>query len=327
MKMRRVLLTLALLLVLVAVAGLCIGSVRLSLAQITSALMGKGDESANIILWQIRLPRVLAGILAGIGLSVSGVLLQNVTSNELASPNVIGINSGAGLAVILLLTFVPHISALLPVVAFVGAFGVALVILLASNRFGSSKTIILLVGIAVTTVLNAFISLLSLLDDGVLSQYNYFTVGSLKAVSLSELVVPAFVVAIAFFVAVIMSGKLNVLCMGDELAQSLGVRVKIVRIVCLICASASAASVVSFAGLLGFVGLVVPHIAKTIVGQNPKKVLPVSAFLGAIVVTLADMLGRTLFAPSEIPVGILMSLVGAPYFLILLCRRKKYADI
>ena len=106
MKMRRVLLTSALLLVVVAVAGLCIGSVRLSLSQIATALMGKGDETANIILWQIRLPRVLAGILAGIGLSVSGVLLQSVTSNELASPNVIGINSGAGLAVILLLNII-----------------------------------------------------------------------------------------------------------------------------------------------------------------------------------------------------------------------------
>ena len=124
-----------------------------------------------------------------------------------------------------------------------------------------------------------------------------------------------------------MSNRLGVLCMGDAAAAALGIRVKRLRVLALGCAAACAAAVVSFAGLLGFVGLVVPHIARRLVGQQPAKMLPVSAVLGAIIVTLADLLGRTLFAPSELPVGILMSLIGAPYFLILLCRRKHHADL
>ena len=122
-----------------------------------------------------------------------------------------------------------------------------------------------------------------------------------------------------------MSGRLAVLSMGDEAASALGIRVKGLRVWAMAWAAASAAAVVSFAGLLGFVGLVVPHIARTMVGHRPGKVLAAGAVTGAIVVIWADLLGRTLFAPSELPVGILMSLIGAPYFLILLCRRKRYA--
>ena len=117
------------------------------------------------------------------------------------------------------------------------------------------------------------------------------------------------------------------LAVGDAAASALGIRVNRLRLAAMACAAACAAAVVSFAGLLGFVGLVVPHIAKRIVGHQPAKLLPASALVGAVIVVLADLLGRTLFAPSELPVGILMSLVGAPYFLILLCRRNAYAGI
>ncbi len=325
MKLRRMILILLLLLLLTVMAGLCFGSARFSGTELLAALMGTGAETHRLILWNIRLPRVAAGVLAGVGLSTAGSLLQTVTANELASPNIIGINSGAGLAVILMLTVAPTVGAMLPLGAFVGAFAAAMVILLAAGRLGSSRTNILLIGIAITTLLNAVISFLSLLDEGILAQYNHFTVGSLKGVALSELAVPAVIIFAAFAVAMVLSARLGVLCMGDAAAAALGIRVKRLRIVALGCAAACSAAVVSFAGLLGFVGLVVPHIARRLVGQQPGKLLPVSALVGAILVVLADMLGRTLFAPSELPVGILMSLIGAPYFLILLCRRKRHA--
>jgi len=327
MKMRRVFSIFVPLLLIIMSAGLCFGSVPLSFSQLLSALTDNGEESIRIILFQLRLPRVAAGLLAGIGLSAAGVLLQSVTANELASPNIIGINSGAGLAVILLLTFFPNTGALLPVVAFLGAFGTAMVILLAATRLGGSRTGILLIGIAITTILNAAISFLSLLDEGILAQYNHFTIGSLKSVHMNDLFVPAIIIFVALTAALILSGQLNVLCMGDAAAAALGIHVKQVRILALGCAAACAAAVVSFAGLLGFVGLVVPHIAKRLVGQQPAKMLLASALIGAFLVILADLLGRTLFAPSELPVGILMSLIGAPYFLILLCRRKYHADL
>ena len=327
MKLRRMFLLFLPLLVIAVTAGLCFGSAPLSLSELTAAVFGRGEASHSIILWQIRLPRVAAGVLAGIGLSTAGALLQSVTANELASPNIIGINSGAGLAVILLLTAVPAAGSALPLAAFFGAFGAAAVILLVSGRLGSSKSNIVLIGIAITTLLNAAISFLSLLDEGILAQYNHFTVGSLKGVRLSDLPVPAVILLAAFTAAMAMSARLGVLSLGDAAASALGIRVKRLRIGAMACAAACAAAVVSFAGLLGFVGLVVPHIAKGLVGQQPAKLLPASALVGAILVVLADLLGRTLFAPSELPVGILMSLIGAPYFLILLCRRKRYAGI
>ena len=325
MKLRRIYGILLPLLMLTMVAGLCFGSAPLSLSQLAAAFSGEG--TARTILLGIRLPRVLAGLLAGVGLSAAGVLLQTVTANELASPNIIGINSGAGLAVMLLLTLAPRAGLWISAAAFCGAFGASLVILAVGKRMGSSRAGILLVGIAVTTLLNAVISFLSLLDEEVLAQYNHFTVGSLRAANLGELWVPGLIILAGFGCAMILSGRLGVLCLGDAAASALGVRVRSLRIGAMACAAACAAAVVSFAGLLGFVGLVVPHMARSLVGERPSRLLPVSALVGGILVILADLLGRTAFAPSELPVGIFMSLLGAPYFLYLLVRRKAYAAI
>lgn len=327
MKYKKKLFLLLLLLVATVMAGLYFGSAVLPPADFFAAFFGVGSETNHTILFSLRLPRIAAGILAGVGLATSGVLLQTVTANELASPNIIGINSGAGLAVILTLTMMPGAAKVLPLAAFVGAFGVAMCILLAADRLSGSRSAILLIGIAITTLLNAAISFLSLLDEDVLAQYNHFTVGSLKAVYLDELRLPALIIVSAFLAAMLLSGQLGALCLGDSAAAALGVRVKRLRIGALACAAAGAAAAVSFAGLLGFAGLIVPHIARYLVGGKPARMLPVAALLGAVIVVLADLLGRTLFAPSELPVGILMSLMGAPYFLILLCRRRQIAPI
>lgn len=325
MKLRPAIFILTAALILAAVAGLCFGGVALTVSQLTDAVLGKGEPTVGVIFWQLRLPRVIAGLLAGAGLSVAGVLLQSVTANALASPGIVGINSGAGLAVILLLTLAPAAGKLLPVGAFLGSFGAALLILLASSRFGGSKTGIVLIGIAVSTVFSAAISFLSLLDEGVLAQYNHFTVGSLKGVRMDALILPAILIGSSLAAALFLAPKLGVLCMGDAAASALGIRVKRLRMAALVCAAASAAAVVSFAGLLGFVGLIVPHIAKKLTGEQPIRSLPVAALTGGVLVIVADLLGRTLFAPSELPVGILMSLAGGPYFLILLCRRNRHA--
>ena len=322
MKYKKKLFLLLLLLVATVMAGLYFGSAVLPPADFFAAFFGVGSETNHTILFSLRLPRIAAGILAGVGLAPSGVLLQTVTANELASPNIIGINSGAGLAVILTLTMMPGAAKVLPLAAFVGAFGGAMCILLAADRLSGSRSAILLIGIAITTLLNAAISFLSLLDEDVLAQYNHFTVGSLKAVYLDELRLPALIIVSAFLAAMLLSGQLGTLCLGDSAAAALGVRVKRLRIGALACAAAG-----SFAGLLGFAGLIVPHIARYLVGGKPARMLPVAALLGAVIVVLADLLGRTLFAPSELPVGILMSLMGAPYFLILLCRRRQIAPI
>lgn len=324
MGYRKLIVSSFLVLLLSSAAALCFGSTRLDL---WAVLTGTGEDAQSIILWQLRLPRLLAGLLAGVGLSAAGVLLQSVTANALASPNIIGINSGAGFAVISLLTFAPTAGQWTPLAAFCGAFAAAMVILLAAGRLSGSKLTVLLVGIAITTLLNAAISFLSLLDEGVLAQYNHFTVGSLKAVRLRELGLPAILIGVSFASALLLAPKLNVLCLGDEAAAALGVRVKAVRLAAMACAAMSAAAVVSFAGLLGFVGLIIPHIARRLVGENPKRMLLSGGLLGGILVVLADLLGRVLLAPSEVPVGIFMSAIGAPYFLVLLLRRNRYDRI
>ena len=279
-------------------------------------------DTASIIILNLRLPRVLAALLAGIGLSVSGVLLQSVTGNPLAAPNIIGVNSGAGFFCIVMLTFLPQASAFLPLGAFVGAFLTTLLIVGAANRINYSRGTVILAGIAVTAILNAGISLLSLLDTDVLSAYNAFSVGGLAGVRMGQLFVPAIIIILCLAVSLILSRRIHTLCLGDSLAASLGVRVKRLRILCLICASASAAAVVSFAGLLGFVGLVVPHIARRISGERTSVLLITSSFTGAMLVILADLFGRVLLAPTEIPVGIIMALIGAPFFFAMLFKRR-----
>ncbi|MCI8359981.1 MAG: iron ABC transporter permease [Clostridiales bacterium] len=282
-----------------------------------------GAETQTAILYLLRLPRLAEGVLAGVGLSVSGVLLQSVTGNELASPNIIGVNAGAGFVVILLLFFCPAAYFFLPFAAFGGAFLTTLLILSIAGRIGSGKTTVILAGIACTAMFNAGISFFSLLDADVLVSYNYFSVGGLSSAPVTNLIIPALLIALGLAVSLMAAPKIRLLCLGDSMAASLGVRVKRLRTLCLILASASAAAVVSFAGLLGFVGLVVPHIARKLAGGHTGYLLLAASLVGSALVLTADWLGRTLFAPSELPVGVVMALVGAPFFFILLLKRRR----
>jgi len=313
------------LLVLFFLLSLFCGAAALSPSEVLKALFGTDESTVSIIVSGLRLPRALAGLLAGIGLSVSGVLLQSVTGNALASPNVIGVNSGAGLAVILLLVFFPALLPALPLFAFLGAFAATLIIVHLARRFGGTSTTVVLAGVALTSVINATISFITLLDTDAVSSYNYFSIGGLAGIQLSELVLPTVLILLSFLVSLLLSRPLETLRLGDSTAKALGVRVTALRTLALICASASAAAAVSFAGLLGFVGLVVPHVARGLVGGRISRLLPSSALLGGILVLSSDLLGRTLLSPTEIPVGILMALLGAPFFLYLLTRRRYHA--
>ena len=324
-KTKRICLIFAVLLVAAILLALLCGSAELGIKQVVLALMGRESEEINVIIRNVRLPRVAAAVVAGVGLSVSGVLLQAVTDNDLASPNIIGINSGAGFAVIVVLALFPDMTAALPFAAFIGAFVAAMLIVYTSSKIGVSKTTVVLAGVALTTILNAGISFISVADTDTLAIYSHFSVGGLSGVTLQELAVPAVMVAISLAAALVLSRYISILCLGDSLAVSLGVKVKPLRVICLVSASLAAASVVSFAGLLGFVGLVVPHIARTLVGKNIKNSLTVSALAGAVIVTAADMFGRVVLAPTEIPVGTVMAFIGAPFFLYLLLRREPYA--
>lgn len=304
--------------------GLRCGSAALSLTQIWQGILNLDLASAESqILWVVRIPHVAGCLLAGTALAVSGVLLQTATDNPLAGPNIIGVNAGAGFAMVLGMCVAPMAYRLLPLMAFAGAFACTLLVVLIANRAGGSRITIVLAGVAVSTLFSAGISLLKLLYPDLAISYHAFSVGGVSGVMLSDLRVPALLILFVLVISMLCSPRLNLLCLGDSLAGTLGVRVKPLRTLALLLASAAAAAAVSFAGLLGFVGLMVPHIARTLSGGGDvRKLLPVSALLGGTLVILADLLGRVLFAPSEIPAGIITSLIGAPFFFILLLQRR-----
>lgn len=308
------------------ILSLCFGSAELSPSELIGGIMKKdGFETESTILYSLRLPRVLGAILAGTGLSLSGVLLQAVTGNALASPNIIGVNAGAGFAVIMLMAFFPAAVLLYPLAAFLGAFAATMFILFISSKISFSKSTVILSGVAVTALLNAGISLISYFNADLLSLYRDFSVGGLSAVLPGQLKIPAVLIFLCLILCLCLSPRIDTLCLGDSIASGLGVNIKALRLICLATAALLAGSVVSFAGLLGFVGLVVPHIAKRLSGADTFSVFINSSLIGASLVLLSDLAGRVILSPTEVPVGIVMSFIGAPFLFYLLARRKRNA--
>jgi iron complex transport system permease protein len=318
----------SLLLLLLFVLGVTLGSADIPFFESVRALFGASDSESNVtIVRSIRLPRVLGAIFAGAALAVSGLLLQCATGNDLAAPNVIGVNSGAGLFVMIVLALLPGLSALLPLAAFIGATLAALIVLGLSSRSAlpTSRASVVLAGVAVGSLFGAGISFLSLLYPDALASYTAFSVGGLSGVYLDDIALPAVLIAAFLFLAFLLTPSLNALALGDDLAASLGARVARTRMLAVLTASALAASAVSYVGLIGFVGLIVPHAARRLAGADNRARMPLCALLGGALVTLADILSRVLFAPTELPCGILISALGAPFFLFLLIvRRERY---
>ena len=321
---RRGLLALLALLLVLMLAAVLFGSTRLSLGELLQALdAGDRESPAWRIFFHVRLPRMLAGALCGSGLAVAGAVLQVVLNNSLAGPNIIGVNAGAGFAMVLAMCLFPMAYRWLPLMAFAGAFACTLLIVLIARRAGGSRVTIVLAGVAVSTLLSAATSLLRLRYPDLAVSYTYFSVGGVSGVTFSQLMLPAVLILVVFFAAMLLAGRLNLLCLGDHLVHSLGVRAKLLRTLALVFASASAAAAVSFAGLLGFVGLMIPHISRRLTGTSDvRRLLPAAALLGGTLVVLSDLLGRVLFAPSEIPAGIITALLGAPFFFVLLLQRR-----
>ena len=302
------------------------GSSGLKLKDLINGLLLKeGYESVSVIIYNLRLPRGFGAMVAGMGLAVSGAVLQTVTNNGLCGPNIIGVNAGAGFGVVLISALLPMNFYLTPVFAFLGAFLTTLVIGAVAFKMRGQKATVILAGIAITAILNAFISLFMLLDDSLPINYRYFSIGGLYGVTIEKTLIPFFIVLLAIALSGVFSNKIDALSLNDTTAISIGVNVKTVRFVAILIASLSAASAVSFAGLIGFVGLAVPHIAKKLVGFKTKRLVPISALLGANLLVFADLLSRVILPQTEIPLGIITAFLGAPFFVILLLRGKNNA--
>lgn len=317
-----------LLLVLLFVASVCLGSVSIDLIEALKAFFNgeKGSLEYRIVAY-IRLPRALGAILAGAALAVSGVIIQAVLNNSLASPNIIGVNSGAGLGAIIVISLFPSAIAFMPIAAFVGAMAACLAVYLVSSETGAGRVTVALVGIAIGSIFSAGIDAFRMLFPDSAYDYSTFTVGGLGGMSYAKLSPSWIIIAVCLIIAIVFATKIDILSLGDEVAMGLGLNARAASVAFLMLAAALAGAAVSFAGLIGFVGLLVPHIIRRFVGGMHRILIPASALGGAILVLLCDLVSRLIFAPYELPVGIIMSLLGGPFFITLvILQRKRHYD-
>lgn len=296
------------------------GSVDIPLTEITGFLLGAGNSPHGQIIYNIRLPRSIVAALVGINLALSGAILQAVMKNPLADPHIIGISSGAGLLGILVMLAFPGFGYLVTPAAFMGAMGAALLIYILAWKNGIRPIRIILAGVAVSAFLSAGISALLIFYSDRVHSALMWMVGGLSARSWPQVEMLWPYTLVCAVLVLLAARHLNILQLGDELAKGLGLRVGLTRILLSALAALLAASAVSVVGLLGFVGLIVPHTARLLVGSDYRVLLPATLLLGAGTVTFCDTIARTIVAPVELPVGIIMAVMGAPFFLYLLRR-------
>ena len=307
---------------LAALLSLCLGAARLSLPAIAEAIVRGPRDMSGYIFWYVRLPRTLACLLSGSALAVSGAVIQGVLHNTLASPSIIGVNAGAGLAVTACCAFGVLSGWAIAGSAFLGAMVSVLLIVFAAEKVGASRTTVILGGVAVNAFLNALSEAIVTLIPEAGMMAGDFRVGGFSSVAYVRLIPAGVLILLALFVVHTLHNELDVLALGEEMARGLGMDVRKIRTLLLILAAMLSGSAVSFAGLLGFVGLIVPHAARKITGSQSRFLIPMCAALGAAFVTLCDILARVAFSPYELPVGILLSVLGGPFFLGLLMKRK-----
>ncbi|MFD0590909.1 FecCD family ABC transporter permease [Paenibacillus sp. GCM10027627] len=302
--------------------GIGSGSASISVYEIWLALLGKGDAATGSIIWNLRLPRVLVGMLTGACLAASGALLQAVMKNPLADPGVIGVSAGGGLAAVVALVIFPQFSFLLPGFAFAGALISAVIIYLLAWDGGSSPSKIVLAGIAVSALLGGVMNGIMVLNSDRIQSVLPWLAGGLSGRSWPhfEFLLPYAAVGLALVPFAAKTS--NLLSLGDQAAQSLGQHVERQRFFIIALASLLAGAAVSVAGLVGFVGLIVPHAVRLLIGEDYRYLLPFSIVGGAVLMVAADTAARSWFDPLELPAGVLLACIGAPFFLILLKKRR-----
>lgn len=320
-KFYRALLLLTALLTMTLILSILLGAVSFSISDFTKVLAEPDSKQAYIIK-SIRLPRTLAALFAGMGLAVSGAIIQTVFQNPLASPNIIGVNAGASFFVIVCGAFFPASIYLLPISAFCGAFFTAVFIFLLGKKTGFSKTSLVLAGLAINSLFNSGTDFICNLNDNFIISNKAFRMGSLSNVNQQVLLVASIGILFAILAILLFSNELEVMSLGYETATALGLSVTKYRVFFLLLAAILAGCAISFAGPISFVGLIIPHIVKLLHIHKTRWYLILSALMGALLVSICDLLARLIFRPHEIPVGIILSFIGVPFFLWLLMKRK-----
>ena len=306
--------------------ALSLGASDASVTDAIAALFNGNTDSTDLkIILHVRLPRILGALLAGAALAVSGIIIQAVLQNPMAAPNLIGVNAGAGFFVIIAMAIMPRFIGYIPLAAFLGALAAALIIYAISAITGAGRVSITLVGIAIGSILTAGINTVKTLFPDSVYDVSGFLIGGLSSTDLNSVIPAAIMIIPALILTCILSRGLDALSLGSGVARGIGVNVPRARLLWLTLAAMLAGAAVSFSGLIGFVGLIVPHIMRRLVGGSHRYLVPASILGGSLFLLVTDTLARTLFAPYELPVGIILSLLGGPFFifLILTDRRAK----
>ncbi len=331
MKKKRLFISLVIFTFIIALVSLTVGSASISSFEAIKIIINyftkvsEGNMSEKIIM-NIRAPRVLMALFTGAGLAISGVTFQGLFKNPMGDPFVLGVSSGAALGATIGLIFnlEKNNYILITLLAFGGAI-VTLMLVYNVARVGNKIPIeiLLLSGIAISFLCNSLISLIMILKKEAMDKIIYWTLGSLNTSSYKQvlLIVPIVVLGGLFIYR--RYKDLNILSMGEEDAYSLGVEVEKVKKELIIISSLIVAALVSVTGIIGFVGLIIPHIARMIVGSNHRELIPFSFILGALFLVVCDTISRIIIAPGELPVGAVTALLGAPYFMYLLWKKKR----
>jgi iron complex transport system permease protein len=324
-RRRRIALAVAPLLLLLSVFyGLSYGSVSISLKEIWLILTTDIQSAQHTIIMNLRLPRVLVGLLTGACLAAAGAILQGVMRNPLADPGIIGVSAGGGLAAVIMMVLLPQLSYLLPAAAFIGAFAASIIIYLIAWDKGASPVKIVLAGVAINALLGAIMNGIMVVYSDRIQAVLPWLSGGLNGRSWHHLAFMAPYALIGLALTVLAIKPANLMLLGDDSAKLLGQKVELQRLLLILLSSLLAGAAVSVAGLIGFVGLVVPHAVRLLIGEDYRYLLPVSLSGGAALVVFADTIARSWFDPIELPVGILLACIGAPFFLLLLRKRSNW---
>jgi len=316
------------LLVLIMSTG--IGDLKIAPWKVVSVFFGGGTSLEQLVVTSFRLPRIIIALLAGMALAVAGGILQGMIRNPLASPDIIGITGGAGAAVVAFLTLFSNDDNTLmvsikwmPVAAFIGAAVIAFLVYFLAWRKGVSPVRLVLIGIGISALTQALTTLLMILGPIYrASQANIWITGTVNGSDWQDvwILLPwsLIFIVLSFFI----TRQLNIQELGEEIATSVGGNVQRQRFLLLLMSTALVGGAVAFAGGIGFVGLMAPHMARRMVGSSFGALLPTAAFIGGILVMVADLIGRTLFLPLEVPAGVFTAAIGAPYFIYLLFKTR-----
>ena len=311
------------LLLLSVILGVDLGATKVNLwASFSEIIKGNANGSEARILLYVRLPRVLGALVCGMALAVAGAVIQGVLANRLASPSIIGVNAGAGLAVTVCSALGIMGGWRLSLFAFLGAFLTVMLVSLGAKKWGASRGTVILMGVALNALLGAISDTVTTFNPEISMMSNDFRIGDFSSVTYAKLIPATVIVLTSVLILLTLSNELDVLTLGDENAKGLGLNTNVMRVIFLLLSALLAGAAVSVCGLLSFVGLLVPHAVRRIATSESKHLLPLCALFGAGFVSLCDTLARVVFAPYELPVGIIMAFLGAPFFIFILIRKK-----